>query len=55
MSFYTRIKIVFVHIDLIEGVGKDEKGIEFLKNVGADGIISIYSGLKMVDNPGACF
>ncbi|BCS81594.1 glycerol uptake operon antiterminator regulatory protein [Caldicellulosiruptor diazotrophicus] len=38
-------KIVFVHIDLIEGVGKDEKGIEFLINCGADGIISTRQNL----------
>lgn len=34
-------KIVFVYIDLIEGVGKDEKGIEFVINCGVDGIILI--------------
>ena len=38
-------KIVFVHIDLIEGVGKDEKGIEFIINCGADGIISTRQNL----------
>ncbi|ADQ04311.1 glycerol-3-phosphate responsive antiterminator, GlpP [Caldicellulosiruptor owensensis OL] len=38
-------KIVFVHIDLIEGVGKDEKGIEFVINCGADGIISTRQNL----------
>ncbi|WAM30981.1 glycerol-3-phosphate responsive antiterminator [Caldicellulosiruptor naganoensis] len=38
-------KLVFVHIDLIEGVGKDEKGIEFLKSIGADGIISTRQNL----------
>jgi glycerol uptake operon antiterminator len=38
-------KTVFVHIDLAEGIGKDKYGIEFLKSVGADGIISTKSSL----------
>lgn len=38
-------KTVFIHIDLIEGVGKDEKGIEFVINCGADGIISTRQNL----------
>lgn len=38
-------KLVFVHIDLIEGLGKDEKGIEFLKTHGVDGIISTKQNL----------
>ena len=33
-------KFVFVHIDLAEGIGKDRAGITFLKDCGADGIIS---------------
>lgn len=33
-------KSVFVHIDLAEGIGKDRTGIEFLKFIGSDGIIS---------------
>ena len=30
-------KKIFVHIDMAEGVGKDKKGIEFLKSNDSDG------------------
>ena len=30
----------FIHIDLAAGIGKDESGLSFLKNIGIDGIIS---------------
>ncbi len=33
-------KIVFVHIDLADGIGKDKTGMEWLASLGADGIIS---------------
>lgn len=33
-------KHIFIHIDLAEGIGKDRTGIEYLYNIGADGIIS---------------
>ncbi len=33
-------KAVLIHIDLADGIGKDKTGIEFLKNCGADGVIS---------------
>ena len=33
-------KIVFIHLDLAEGIGKDVSGVKFLANCGADGIIS---------------
>ncbi len=38
-------KKLFVHIDLAEGVGKDEYGIRYLKNLGVDGIISTRTNL----------
>lgn len=38
-------KKVFVHIDLAEGIGKDRSGIEYLKSLGVDGIISTRSAL----------
>lgn len=38
-------KRVFVHIDLAEGIGKDSFGISYLKNCGADGIISTKTGI----------
>ncbi|MHB8170220.1 MAG: glycerol-3-phosphate responsive antiterminator [Thermincolia bacterium] len=33
-------KNVFVHIDLVEGLGKDSEGVKFLKAVGVNGIIT---------------
>ena len=38
-------KKIFVHIDMSEGVGKDKKGIEFLKSIGVDGIISTKNAM----------
>lgn len=38
-------KLIFIHIDLAEGIGKDRSGVEFLKNAGADGIISTKGAL----------
>lgn len=38
-------KFVFIHIDLADGIGKDKAGIEWLKRLGADGIISTRTQL----------
>ncbi len=38
-------KLIFIHMDLTEGVGKDKAGIEYLTNAKADGIISTRSHL----------
>ena len=38
-------KAIFIHIDLIRGVGKDRCGVEFLVKHGADGIISTRASL----------
>ena len=38
-------KKYFIHIDLAEGIGKDKSGIEFVKKLGVDGIISTRSGI----------
>ena len=38
-------KILFVHIDLAEGIGKDKSGIEFLADCGVHGIISTRNQL----------
>lgn len=38
-------KKLFVHIDLAEGIGKDEYGIRFVNELGADGIISTRSNM----------
>lgn len=41
-------KTVLVHIDIAEGVGKDRKGVEFLKLNGIDGIITTRSSLVRI-------
>lgn len=33
-------KFIFIHVDLADGIGKDRAGVAFLKDCGADGIIS---------------
>ena len=38
-------KKVFVHIDMADGVGKDKKGVELLKSMGVDGIISTKNAM----------
>ncbi len=38
-------KLLFVHIDLAKGIGKDESGIGYLKKIGVDGIISTKSSI----------
>lgn len=38
-------KKIFVHIDMADGVGKDRKGIELLKSMGVDGIITTKNHL----------
>ena len=38
-------KKIFIHIDLAEGIGKDKDGIQYLKNLGVDGIISTRSNI----------
>lgn len=38
-------KFVCVHIDLVEGLGRDSAAVEFLKRAGADGIITTKPSL----------
>ena len=38
-------KMIFVHIDLAEGIGRDKTGIEFLAQIGVSGIISTRNQL----------
>ena len=38
-------KLLFVHVDLAKGLGKDESGVRFLKRVGVDGVISTKVGV----------
>lgn len=37
---HSKGKALFIHIDLAEGIGKDEAGIKYLAALGCDGIIS---------------
>lgn len=41
-------KIIFIHIDLSEGIGKDRTGIEYLSRIGVDGIITTKTGLVRI-------
>ncbi len=38
-------KQIFIHIDLLKGVGKDKCGVEFLSSLKCDGIISTRAAL----------
>ncbi len=38
-------KEIFIHVDFAEGVGKDKYGLMFLKQCGADGIITTKTSL----------
>lgn len=38
-------KAIFVHIDLMRGIGKDRCGVEYLVDLGVDGIISTRASL----------
>lgn len=44
--FHQHGKKVFVHLDLVKGLGKDESAVEYLKvEVGADGVITTKGNL----------
>ncbi|MBQ3054797.1 MAG: glycerol-3-phosphate responsive antiterminator [Oscillospiraceae bacterium] len=52
---HTQKKRVFVHIDLADGIGKDEAGVEFIASCGADGIISTRGALiRFANGMGLC-
>lgn len=38
-------KLLFLHLDLADGIGKDKTGVEYLSGLGIDGIISTRSNL----------
>ena len=38
-------KKLFIHLDLAEGIGKDEYGIRFVRSLGIDGIISTRANI----------
>lgn len=42
---HDRNKGVIVHIDLVSGVGKDHGGVQYLRQIGVDGIITSRSQL----------
>ncbi|WDC84562.1 glycerol-3-phosphate responsive antiterminator [Caloramator sp. mosi_1] len=46
-------KKVYVHIDLVDGLGRDEEAVKFLKGAGVDGIITTKPSLiKSIKNEG---
>lgn len=48
-------KKLFIHIDLAEGIGKDEYGIRYAKEQGIDGIISTRTNIiKLAKKVGVC-
>ena len=42
---HERGKLLFVHMDLAEGVGKDKSAVEFMAGLGVDGIVSTRSSM----------
>lgn len=38
-------KKIFINLDMALGIGRDRHGVEFLKNSGADGLISTKNGI----------
>ncbi|MBS5335483.1 MAG: glycerol-3-phosphate responsive antiterminator [Clostridiales bacterium] len=38
-------KKIFIHMDFVEGIGKDRAGLEFLKTLGADGILTTKTNM----------
>ena len=38
-------KKIFVHMDFAEGIGRDRAGLEFIKSLGADGIVTTRTNL----------
>jgi len=44
-SAHSSGKKIFIHLDLSEGIGKDKAAVQFVKKMGADGIISTRSNM----------
>ena len=38
-------KTVFIHTDFMEGIGKDKAGLEYIKKLGCDGMLSTRTGM----------
>ncbi len=45
LSTHNANKKIFVHMDMTEGIAKDRFGIEYVKDLGVDGIISTRSNI----------
>ncbi len=45
LQAHQKEKKLFIHVDLADGIGKDEAGISFLASLGVDGIISTRTGI----------
>ncbi len=43
-------KLLFIHIDMAEGIGKDKAGLKFVKKCGVNGVISTKSNLIKFSN-----
>lgn len=41
-------KVLLIHIDLVEGIGKDRAGIHLLKRMGTQGVVTTKSNLARV-------
>lgn len=44
-KIHAKGKKLFIHMDLAEGIGKDRAGLQLVRNLHVDGIISTRSGL----------
>lgn len=44
-SAHQRKKVMVVHVDLVNGIGKDRAGIQYLRQIGVDAIITSRSQL----------
>jgi glycerol uptake operon antiterminator len=38
-------KTVFIHTDFMEGIGKDKAGLQYIKKLGCDGMLSTRTGM----------
>ncbi|MBQ3075552.1 MAG: glycerol-3-phosphate responsive antiterminator, partial [Clostridia bacterium] len=47
-SAHEKGKILFIHIDLADGIARDRAGVAFLSRIGVDGVISTKPSLLRV-------
>jgi len=38
-------KIIFIHMDFVEGIGKDRAGMAYLKSIGVDGVLTTKTNM----------